>query len=132
MFIINTNLTTSQSARLRALDNALDTLFSSDLSHGVKVDSVLEKNQAFLDSLPDFIRNWVDKSNISDEELYLDESELGDGYGISAAYVAISIQRLKRANTLEDFISIRNAYNNDLSDLRSWSEDWDIEKGIWK
>lgn len=127
--------TQEQSERLHTLDRELNSFFELDARKGFDSRRAVEANDEFAASLPVEITRWVRVFLFGEEEEVAQlapVTSLGDTYEVSAAYVIASVARLDKAKSLNDVISIQRELVNDLSDLRSWSRNWDAERGVWK
>jgi len=132
---MSTYFTQEQSEQLRNLDHEVNAFFQNDARKGFDARRVVEANDEFAASLPVEITQWVRVFLFGEEEdvaQLAPVTSLGDNYEVSAAYVIASAASLDKAKSLNNIITIQHELVNDLSDLRSWSRDWDAERGVWK
>ena len=129
-----TRLTADQSKIVRALDEALDALFDADLLPATD-DFAARHNEVFLRSLE--LQREFPELAAQAADMYEDESPEEPEFpfaGPSAALfeLLVSLRAFAEAKTFREFVRVGLNLQDEISDVKSFSEDWNWENGVWK
>ena len=127
-------LTETQTKIVRALDEALEAFFAVDVLP-TSGDLAAKHNEVVLRSLElqrEFPKLAEQAVDYHDDE-FPEEPEFTSGGPAAALFeLMLSLRSFMVAQKFSEFIRLRLNLRDEMADVKSYSENWDWERGDWK
>jgi hypothetical protein len=129
----SSNFNSEQSEAIRALDTALADFNEADLF--ASSENLAEKRDSVISAVVDLKLLFPKIAKIANEYYYSDDPQEPthlEGYGDALFSLFVDLESFEKSNCLNDFTRLENQLGDSLSDTRSFSPEWDWERGVWK
>lgn len=132
---LNYDLDKEQAQSVRALMNTVDEVLEANILFPIgfaeKRAKLTIKGKELVEAFPK-LKAPAEEFWFSDSPYAPDWIEEADDHTSAAFDVVVSTHAVEQAATLSSYTHALNTLRSELTDLASWSSEYDVDKGMWK